>query len=48
MTGTLKSLNGTEFEGYEIHMGKSEFSVPCMTKLSNGKHGIPIEIKRGQ
>ena len=37
MTGTLKSLNGTEFEGYEIHMGKSEFSVPCMTKLSNGK-----------
>ena len=37
MTGTLKSLNGTEFEGYEIHMGKSEFSVPYMTKLSNGK-----------
>ena len=23
MTGTLKSLNGTEFEGYEIHMGES-------------------------
>ena len=35
--GKLSGLSGMPLEGYEIHMGKSEFSVPCMTKLSNGK-----------
>lgn len=41
MSGTLKSLDGTEFEGYEIHMGESEFSVSCMTSLQDGrKDGI--------
>ena len=35
--GIFSELSNVAFEGYEIHMGKSEFSVPCMTKLSNGK-----------
>lgn len=37
VSGTLKDLCGIEFEGYEIHMGQSKFSVPEMTALSNGK-----------
>ncbi len=28
MTGTLKPLDGAEYEGYEIHMGQSIFGVP--------------------
>ena len=35
--GIFSELSNVAFEGYEIHMGKSEFSVPYMTKLSNGK-----------
>lgn len=37
--GTLKDLCGREFEGYEIHMGQSRFSVPEMTRLSDGRRG---------
>ena len=37
VSGTLKDLCGVEFEGYEIHMGQSKFSVPEMTALSNGR-----------
>lgn len=36
--GTLKDLNGIEFEGYEIHMGKSEFSVHAMSELAGGEN----------
>ncbi|MCD8181262.1 MAG: cobyric acid synthase [Firmicutes bacterium] len=38
ISGTLKDLCGVEFEGYEIHMGRSELSVPAMTRLSDGSY----------
>lgn len=34
--GVLKSLNGIEFEGYEIHMGQSDTAK--MSELDNGKY----------
>ncbi|MCC8168816.1 MAG: cobyric acid synthase [Oscillospiraceae bacterium] len=36
VSGTLKGISGTEFSGYEIHMGKSECLGGVMTRLSNG------------
>lgn len=36
--GVFKNLCGIEFEGYEIHMGKSESGAPYMTELSDGKY----------
>ncbi|MCI5605778.1 MAG: cobyric acid synthase [Clostridia bacterium] len=38
VTGILKNMNGAEFSGYEIHMGKSDFLGAPMTELSNGKY----------
>ncbi len=37
MTGTLKVLTALNLRDMKFIWVKSEFSVPCMTKLSNGK-----------
>ena len=35
VTGMLKALNGLSYEGYEIHMGRSQEALPALNGTGN-------------
>lgn len=45
--GIFAGLKGAELEGYEIHMGKTKSSLPCLLTVSDGKETKNDGLTRG-